>query len=133
MRLTLKTLSLIALLPAAATLTSLPVLGAPQAFVNDSFRPIAASDGRGAQSMPLILASDDDDSRSHRRHGEESRRRHSDDGEHRSRFWNWFGGDDDDDDDDENGSANNPAPAGTTQPPQNGLFGTGTPPRVRVN
>ena len=52
------------------------------------------------------------------------------------------GGDDDDDDDDDDcddddddcrGGARNPAPAGTVDPPQNGLFGNGAPPRVRVN
>lgn len=38
------------------------------------------------------------------------------------------------DDDDRGGTgAANPAPAGTVAPPQNGLFGTGTPPQVQVN
>jgi hypothetical protein len=37
------------------------------------------------------------------------------------------------DDDDDRGSARNPAPAGTTVPPQNGLFGNGAPPQVQVN
>ena len=41
--------------------------------------------------------------------------------------------DDDDDDDDRRGGARAPAPAGTVAPPQNGLFGTGTPPKVKVN
>mgnify|MGYP001156554393 CR=1 FL=1 len=46
--------------------------------------------------------------------------------------------DDDDDDecDDDEGSckgANNPAPAGAVAPPQNGLFGNGQPPQVKVN
>jgi hypothetical protein len=40
---------------------------------------------------------------------------------------------DDDDDDDDRGGARNPAPAGTVAPPQNGLFGTGTAPQVKVN
>jgi hypothetical protein len=38
----------------------------------------------------------------------------------------------DDDDDDRRGRPN-PAPAGTVAPPQNGLFGTGAPPQVKVN
>lgn len=38
-----------------------------------------------------------------------------------------------DDDDDYGTAADNPAPAGTVAPPQNGLFGTGTPPKVKVN
>jgi hypothetical protein len=37
------------------------------------------------------------------------------------------------DDDDDRGDARNPAPAGTVAPPQNGLFGTGTAPQVKVN
>ncbi|SLN31929.1 hypothetical protein PEL8287_01493 [Roseovarius litorisediminis] len=36
-------------------------------------------------------------------------------------------------DDDERGGANNPAPAGTVAPPQNGLFGNGALPQVQVN
>lgn len=36
-------------------------------------------------------------------------------------------------DDDERGGAPSPAPAGTAQPPQNGLFGNGAPPKVQVN
>ena len=39
----------------------------------------------------------------------------------------------DDDDDDVGGAANNPAPAGSVAPPQNGLFQNGTPPRVQLN
>ncbi|EKE69082.1 hypothetical protein [Celeribacter baekdonensis] len=41
--------------------------------------------------------------------------------------------DDDDDDDDCGGITNTPAAAGTVAPPQNGLFGTDTPPQVQVN
>lgn len=37
------------------------------------------------------------------------------------------------DDDDDRVPANNPAPAGTVAPPQNGLFGTGALPQVQVN
>ena len=40
---------------------------------------------------------------------------------------------DDDDDDDCSGGARNPAPAGTVEPPQNGLFGNSAPPQVQVN
>jgi len=36
-------------------------------------------------------------------------------------------------DDDDRGGARNPAPAGSAQPPQNGLFGNGAPPQVQVN
>lgn len=37
------------------------------------------------------------------------------------------------DEEDDRGGAHNPAPAGTAQPPQNGLFGNGAPPKVQVN
>ena len=37
------------------------------------------------------------------------------------------------DDDDDSRGVRNPAPAGTVAPPQNGLFGNGTPPQVQVN
>jgi hypothetical protein len=36
-------------------------------------------------------------------------------------------------DDDRRRGARNPSPAGTVAPPQNGLFGNGAPPQVRVN
>ncbi|MEC7764805.1 MAG: PepSY domain-containing protein [Pseudomonadota bacterium] len=39
---------------------------------------------------------------------------------------------DDDDDDDWHGNANNPARAGTAEPPQNGLFAPGAAPQVEV-
>ncbi|MEZ5751595.1 MAG: hypothetical protein R3D60_06410 [Paracoccaceae bacterium] len=74
---------------------------------------------------------------------------HDDNHRHRERRWPWShddddddddhhrNGHDDDDDDDDGGrsgsSRRNPAPAGTVAPPQNGLFGTGTPPRVQMN
>ncbi len=38
-----------------------------------------------------------------------------------------------DDDDGACGAAKNPAPAGTVTPPENGLFGSGTPPKAQVN
>lgn len=38
-----------------------------------------------------------------------------------------------DDSDRHRRSRHDPAPAGTVAPPPNGLFGTGTPPRVQVN
>lgn len=42
--------------------------------------------------------------------------------------------DDDDDDDDEEGARGRmAAPAGSVAPPANGLFGSGTPPRVQMN
>lgn len=39
----------------------------------------------------------------------------------------------DHEDDDDRRGASDPTPAGTVAPPQNGLFGSGTPPRVQLN
>lgn len=76
----------------------------------------------GARTMPLDLVSDNDDDEHRGR--EQANRGHDDD-------------DDDDCEDDDNdncrGGGRNPAPAGTVAPPQNGLFGNGTPPQVKVN
>ena len=36
-------------------------------------------------------------------------------------------------DDDDRESSRNPTPAGTVEPPRNGLFGNGAPPQVEVN
>jgi hypothetical protein len=79
--------------------------------------PIATIGEAKQSAHPLILADNDED-----------RDRSGDDDDE----------DDDDDegcDDDDDGcrGASNPAPAGTVAPPQNGLFGTGAAPRVRVN
>lgn len=85
---------------------------------DESPPPFAALFEDGAQALPIILASgDDDDDRTR----ETSRRGHDDDD------------DECDDDDDCRGRARNPAPASTVAPPQNGLFGNGAPPQVKVN
>ncbi|HHZ07235.1 MAG TPA: hypothetical protein GX405_00470 [Rhizobiales bacterium] len=83
----------------------------------------AATDVSDA-GAPLIFAGD------HRRHDRNHERRfgRGDDDDDRD--------DDDDDDDDDNGyrgGAGGPAPAGTVAPPNNGLFGSGAAPKVRVN
>lgn len=41
--------------------------------------------------------------------------------------------DEDEDDDDAGRGKRDPAPAGSAAPPANGLFGTGAPPKVKVN
>jgi hypothetical protein len=107
----------LALLVASTALTTavgIPALGAlPDSGRND----LTAAAGRiaGAPSDDLLLLASDDDDDDHRRN-----RRASDD-------------DECDDDDDCGGSGVAPAPAGSGTPPQNGLFGTGAPPQVKVN
>jgi len=74
--------------------------------------------GTAGAGQLLVLVDDDDDEDEG---GSEMRRKDDDDGE-------------EDCDDDETGcgsSAAAPAPAGSVPPPQNGLFGTGTP-QVKV-
>jgi hypothetical protein len=72
-------------------------------------------DGRNPLHLLQVSGEDDD----HRRDGRRDRHHEEDD--------------DDDDDDGPRGGQRNPAPAGTVAPPKNGLFGTGTPPKVQVN
>ncbi|OHV81812.1 hypothetical protein [Ensifer sp. LCM 4579] len=80
-------------------------------------RSFAAIYDEGLKALPLILAStDDDDNREYRRMPGRQ------DGDH-----------EDEDDDDGASGWRNPAPAGSVAPPQNGLFGNGTPPQVKVN
>ncbi|MFG1462510.1 hypothetical protein V5F77_06375 [Xanthobacter sp. DSM 24535] len=121
MRKTLTLLVASTTLTAAIGLTAWSAVRSP-AIAAD--RPIAAVLDDGQEALPLILASDDDDD--------------DDEGEHR-RPGHGRGDDDDDDDDDhdDDGSggraARTPASVDTVTPPQNGLFGNGAPPQVRVN
>lgn len=117
-----KTLTLIAASTALTAAIGIPAWSAIEAPANGVLQPVAALFDDASETLPFILASgdDDDDDRRWRK----SSRGHDDDEDH---------DDDDDDDDDQRGGARNPAPAGTVAPPQNGLFGTGTPPKVRVN
>ena len=103
-------------LPAWSGITA-PIAGSGSSAVH-----IMADEAAGAQ---LWLVDDDEDD-----DGEDYAKRGNDDDD----------GEDDDDDDDEcgNGAAgckagNNPAPAGSVAPPQNGLFGNGVAPQVQVN
>lgn len=114
---------ILTLLVASTALTSvigLPALSAVHTSKSTNHRPFAAIFEDAKQALPVILASDDD------KH-DGARRGYNDDEDE----------DDDDDEDDEDdtgrGGARNPAPAGTVAPPQNGLFGTGTPPQVKMN
>lgn len=113
-----KTLSLLVASTALTAAIGLPAWSAVCAPVDGA----AAQPFTTAQdALPLVLVSDDDDEDDDRDYRRSSR--HGDD-------------DDDDCEDDEDdcrGGARNPAPAGTVAPPQNGLFGNGAPPQVKVN
>ena len=98
---------------------------------HDAPRPQAsreAVEDASDESANLLFASDD--RRSDRDHGRRLGRGDDDDD-------NDEGVDDDDSDDDDDsyrgGAAAGPARAGTVAPPNNGLFGSGAAPKVKVN
>ena len=121
-----QTLTLLLASTALTAAIGLPAWSAMPAPADASLRPFAATFEAGAQAMPLVLASDDDDDDDRRKREGSGRGDDDDDDDDHD-------DDDDDDDDDRRGGARAPAPAGTVAPPQNGLFGTGTPPKVKVN
>ncbi len=110
-----KTLALLFASTALTAVIGLPAWSAMRSPAGAGDRPIAAVLDDGQEALPLILASDDDDDDADRRRPGYGR------------------GDDDDDDDDDGRAAGNPAPVGTVAPPQNGLFGNGAPPQVKVD
>ncbi len=120
-----KTLTLLVASTALTAVIGTTAWSAMSAAPDGSRRPFAAIWQDAAQSLPLILASDDDDD-DEENHG--SWRDHDDNDDEED-----CNDDDNDDDDDCGSGAPNPAPAGTVAPPQNGLFGNGAPPQVRVN
>lgn len=123
-----KTLTFLAASTALTAAIGVPAWSAMQSPTGAGLRSVAALFEEGAQSMPLVLASDDDDDDDDHGWRNATRRGHDDDDDDDD--------DDDCDDDDDDGcrgGARNPAPAGTVAPPSNGLFGNGEPPRVKVN
>lgn len=112
-----KTLALLAASTALTAAIGIPAWSAMHSPKSED-GALAALIGDDHGPMRVWLASDDDDD------DRRKSRKHHDDDE-----------DDDDDDDDRGGRGGqmNPAPAGTVAPPSNGLFGTGTPPKVQVN
>jgi len=119
-----RTLTLLVASTALTLAVGLPAWGAMRVMTDGITRPASATADSENKAVPLMFVSDDND----------------DDDERESRRASFFGGDDDDDDDEDDcddddcgNPARNPAPAGTVSPPQNGLFGSGTPPKVQVN
>jgi hypothetical protein len=124
----LKPLTLLLASTAVTAAIGLPAWSVMRVHEGESPLPSAALLDEGAEALPLILASEDDDDRRIR---ERSRRGHDDD-DHDDDDEN-DDDEEDDDKDDDGAGARSPAPAGTVAPPQNGLFGTGAPPQVKVN
>lgn len=117
-----RTLTLLVASTALTAAVGMPAWGAMRAMTDGITRPISAIADAEKEAVPLMFISDDND----------------DDDDREYRRASFFGGDDDDeeddcDDDDCGDPARNPAPTGTVSPPQNGLFGSGTPPKVQVN
>lgn len=109
-----KTLTLLVASTALTAAIGVPAWSTMRVSGGEGLWPLAAHFDEGTQALPLVRVSDDDD--------DDDRDDRDDDDD-----------DDDEDDDDDRGGARNPAPAGTVAPPQNGLFGTGTAPQVKVN
>lgn len=111
-----KTLALLATSTALAAVIALPALSETRRPSEEKgvFAALFGEDGEG---LRLWFVSDDDDDEKERGHSRKDR------------------DDDDDDDDDDDGARGgmNPAPAGTSAPPKNGLFGSGAAPQVQVN
>lgn len=127
-----RTLTILVASTALTAAIGLPAWGAMRALIGDA-QPLAEITDAGKEALPLVLASDDDDGEDRR----SVRRSHDEDDDREFRRSSRYGhdedDDDDDDDDDDGGRGRNPAPAGSIAPPQNGLFGTGSPPKVQVN
>ena len=124
-----KTLNLLLASAALTAVIGVPAWSAMHApSQGEGLSPLTALFGSGDGTRPLVLVEDEDDDEDD----------DEDEGARNSR------GDDDDDDDDDDeedcdddeagcgtSAARQPAPAGSVPPPQNGLFGTGTP-QVKV-
>jgi hypothetical protein len=110
----MKTLALLIASTALTTAIAIPAWSAMRASTESDARPMAAIFESVQEALPLILISDDDEDEN------------DDDEDDNDEC-------DDDEDDDSCGAVRKPAPAGTVAPPQNGLFGSGTPPQVKVN
>ena len=119
-----KILILLAASTALTAAVALPAWSALSAPSENGQRPFSAVIDAVHDAVKPVLVADRD---------RDVRRWSHDDDDHRDRRYDDGDDGDDDDDDDDCASARNPTPAGTGAPPQNGLFGNGTPPQVRVN
>ena len=121
------------LLVSSTTLSAafgLPAWSAVQA-PNSAPGPVAAFSNGAAEPMPILLANGGDDDH---RWLEFSGREHDDEDDDEDCDERDEAEDDEENEDDGcRGGTRNPAPVGTVTPPQNGLFGNGAAPQVRVN
>jgi len=106
------TLTLLLASTALSGAIGMPAWSMAQLSLPPTQRPFAALSGDTAQVMPLVLASSDEDEDDEDEDEEDE---------------------DEDEEDDQRSGGRNPAPAGGTAPPANGLFGTGTAPKAQTN
>ncbi|GHG86177.1 hypothetical protein [Pseudodonghicola xiamenensis] len=111
-----KTIALLAASTALTAVIALPALSDTRRPDEEKgvFAALFGEDGDGMRHW--FVSDDDDDDDGEKEHGHSRKDR-----------------DDDDDDDDGARGGMNPAPAGTSAPPKNGLFGSGAAPQVQVN
>lgn len=106
-------------------------------IMDDEVLPTAVQSQMDSRDLsPLIFVNDDDDEDDDDE-GEEDDEEDEDDDDDRRKGARHEDDDDDDCDDDDDeacaGGPRNPAPAGSTAPPANGLFGNGAPPKAVTN
>lgn len=106
-------------------------------IMDDEVLPTAVQSQMDSRDLsPLIFVNDDDDEDDDVEGEEDDEEDEDDDGDRRKGARHEDDDDDDCDDDDDEacaGGPRNPAPAGSTAPPANGLFGNGAPPRAVTN
>lgn len=100
-------------------------------IMDDEVLPTAVQSQMDSRDLsPLIFVNDDDDE------DDDDEGEEDDDDDRRKGARHEDDDDDDCDDDDDEacaGGPRNPAPAGSTAPPANGLFGNGAPPKAVTN
>ena len=117
-----KTLTILIASTAFTALAGLTAWSAMRAPVQTPFAEAVGQQLRAADdSVRMLLVDDDEDENE----GGSAKGEDDDHGK--------CGDDDGEDEDSCGGAAENPAPAGTVAPPQNGLFGNGTAPKVQAN
>lgn len=106
-------------------------------IMDDEVLPTAVRSQMDSRDLsPLIFVNDDDDEDDDDEGEEDDDDEEDDDGDRRTGARHEDDDDDDCDDDDDEacaGGPRNPAPAGSTAPPANGLFGNGAPPKAVTN
>ena len=106
-------------------------------IMDDEVLPTAVQSQMDSRDLsPLIFVNDDDDEDDDDEGEEDDDDEEDDDGDRRTGARHEDDDDDDCDDDDDEacaGGPRNPAPAGSTAPPANGLFGNGAQPRAVTN